>query len=291
MYFGPIRTRCFCPQHLVLFFWLLLTKNFCHLFFTASFFEILTNYRGRGILSKEHVKKIASNGQNISRMDIKRKKKKQEDLPLPSGSAIAKISTVLVKQFTKEERRQKYAPVHEVLAILGRGAIISAAILAPKSAAMLLPLVQESPDWDEWKHYNMSYLKRTLDRLEKAKQVTIVYEHGKEVVRLTQNGKRKILKYTIETLSVEKPKHWDGKWRVVLYDIPENHSGMRDFIRETLRSMGFYAIQESVYILPYPCFEQIEFLREYYFLGTKIQYMLVKHIENDSAYKTYFNLS
>lgn len=217
--------------------------------------------------------------------------KSQTDQPLPPEAAIHKISAVLLRQFAKEEHRQKYAPVREVLALLGRGAVLTAAILAPKTAPALLSLVKDSPDWDEWKHYNVSYLKRTLSRLEKAKQVERGYENGQEMIKLSQNGKRKILRYTIDSLSIEKSKQWDGKWRLVLYDIPKDHNHTRDLIREILHSMGFYAIQESVYVLPYPCFEQIEFLREYYFLGVKIQYVLADRIENDSAYKTYFGLS
>ena len=209
----------------------------------------------------------------------------------PADTSIAKICQLLIKQAEKEERKQKYAPVREILAILGTGVALSAVFLAPKSAIALKPLITQTPDWNEWKHYNISYLQRALRRLEKQKDVEIFEEDGQQIIQLTENGKRKILKYSIESLSVEKPSHWDNNWRLVLYDIPKREKYLGDLVRQTLRSMGFYAIQESVYIYPYPCFEQIEFLREYYGLGNKVQYMLIAHIENDGAYKTYFHLS
>lgn len=211
-------------------------------------------------------------------------------IPLPPDGAIAKICTVLVRQAKREEHLAKYAPVKEILALIGRGAVIPAALLAPKAAPLLLSLVRESPDRNAWKHYNSSYLKRTLRRLEKQKQVEIVEENGQQVFHLTQHGKRKILKYSFDTLKVEKPKSWDRKWRLVIYDVPENEDRTRDVIRSTLRSLGFYQIQESVYLFPYPCFNQIEFLRQYYFLGLHVQYMVVERIEHDEAHKTYFNL-
>lgn len=216
---------------------------------------------------------------------------KTKESILLSDSSIIKICKILTKQFEREERISKYAKVKEVLALLGKGAILTAAILAPKSATILSPLIRESSSWDEWKQFNISYLKRTLKRLEQQKQVEVVEENGQRVICLTKNGKRKILKYSVDTITVEKPKKWDGKWRLVIYDIPSSKRHLSELIKETLKTFGFYQLQKSVYIFPYPCFDQIEFLREYYGLGSNIQYMLVKQIENDSPYKTYFALS
>lgn len=210
---------------------------------------------------------------------------------LPPDAAITKLSQLLWKQYEKNERTKVYAPVKEVLALLGAGAVVSAALLAPKAAPLLVPLLQGSPDWETWKHYNISYLRRTLARLKQQKEVTITEKDGQQVVQLTKNGKRKILKYSLESLAVEKPKRWDQKWRLVLYDVPVSQKYLGDTIRQTLRAIGFYGIQDSVYIFPYPCFDQIEFLREYYGLGDAIQYMLVDDIERDSAFKIFFGLS
>ncbi len=223
---------------------------------------------------------------------VKRSQKPQKPTgQLPAEPSIEKICLLLEKQFQKEERKQKYAPAKEVLALLGRGALISAAILAPKAAPLLMQFVEESPDYDAWKRYNISYLKRTLDRLEREKQIEIIYGKEDDVVKLTQRGKIKILKYSLETLKVDKPKQWDGKWRLALYDIPKTEHHMRDLLREALEAIGFYAIQKSVYIFPYPCYSQIEFIRSYYGAGNHLQYMLVDAIENDEAYRTYFDLS
>jgi hypothetical protein len=210
---------------------------------------------------------------------------------LPSDQSIASISVILTKQSRREERDANYAPVKEVLSLLGSGVALSAAILVPKSAKVIRPLMMTTPDWDSWKHFNVSYLQRTLRRLEQSKAVEVTNEDGKQVVRLTVGGKRKILKYSIDTISSEKPKRWDHKWRLVLYDIPNYEKTLGDAIRQTLRNFGFYPVQESVYLYPYPCFDQVEFLRQYYGLGSHIQYMVIMTIENDQVYKTYFNLA
>ncbi|TSC54312.1 MAG: phenylacetic acid degradation operon negative regulatory protein, partial [Microgenomates group bacterium LiPW_16] len=104
-------------------------------------------------------------------------------------------------------------------------------------------------------------------------------------------GKRRILKYAISELKIKRPKKWDQKWRVVVYDISNSQKQLQVLIRETLKNLGFFPMQESVYINPFPCFDEIEFLREYYGLGSQIQYLLVEKIENDEVYKTYFKLT
>lgn len=213
------------------------------------------------------------------------------DPPLVSDQAIAKLSGVLAQQFLQEKQKQKYAPVKQVLILLGYGAVLSAAILAPHSLAAFAPLFKKERDWERWKRYNLSYLRRTLKQLEKQKQVQINIVNGEPMIQLTQQGKRKILKFSLDSLFVDKPKRWDNRWRLVLYDIPQDQNHTRDLLHDALKSIGFLAIQKSVYLIPYPCFEQIEFLREYYGIGNKLQYMLVYQIENDAAYKTYFGLS
>lgn len=222
---------------------------------------------------------------------VRTRKRKTPSASLPSDEHIAKLCTLLLSEHEQKAKEQRYAPVKEILALLGKGAVLTGAILAPKAAPLLSSLIQESPDWDAWKRYNTSYLQRTLKRLEKQKEVEVSEENGATVVKLTKNGKRKILKYNLKQLEAPKPKTWDMQWRLVLYDVPVVKHELGELVRQALRAMGFYPIQKSVYLYPYPCFDQVEFLRQYYGLGDSLQYMLVKNIEHDEAYKTYFNLS
>jgi hypothetical protein len=207
-----------------------------------------------------------------------------------SDTNISKISELILNQLKRIDKKTKYAPVMEILSLLGKGAVIAAAILAPKSAKVLYPLMQQSPDFSNWKKYNLSYLKRTLSHLEKTKKIERIHKGGVEILKLSYNGKVKLLKYSLDQLHIDKPKKWDGKWRLVLYDVPKSDKSLGDAIRKNLLNFDFYPIQESVYIYPFPCFDQIEFLRQYYHLGSNVQYMVVDKIENDTIYKDFFGI-
>jgi phenylacetic acid degradation operon negative regulatory protein len=46
-------------------------------------------------------------------------------------------------------------------------------------------------------------------------------------------------------------KEWDGKWRLVAYNIPESSRVLRDKLRTKLRSMGFANLGAAVWISPH----------------------------------------
>ena len=54
---------------------------------------------------------------------------------------------------------------------------------------------------------------------------------------------------------------WDGRWRLVLFDVPVEHNAKRSRLRRYLRSRGFGYLQNSVWITPDALLEEIETLR------------------------------
>lgn len=44
---------------------------------------------------------------------------------------------------------------------------------------------------------------------------------------------------------------WDGKWRIVLFDIPEAKRPVRDYLRNVLKRHGFVEFQRSMWAWPY----------------------------------------
>jgi len=61
-------------------------------------------------------------------------------------------------------------------------------------------------------------------------------------------------------MEIKKTSQWDRKWRIVFFDIPEKHRRARDALREKLKEIGFREFQQSVFIQPYPCTDEINFL-------------------------------
>lgn len=102
---------------------------------------------------------------------------------------------------------------------------------------------------------NKSSLAMALRRLRENGLVELVSD--KELtLRLTDQGKSKAL-WTKMKLEGEK---WDGKWRLVIWDIPEKRRNARDLLRHQLKQLGFKKYQQSVWASKKNC---TVLLREY----------------------------
>lgn len=101
-------------------------------------------------------------------------------------------------------------------------------------------------------------------------------------ISLTPEGKKAAGKYQIDELSIPRPLKWDGKWRIVMFDIPNTSTFVRDVFRRKLKEFGFYRLQKSIWVFPFPCREEVVLLRD--FLGAtkkQIQVLEIQKIEDD----------
>ena len=109
-------------------------------------------------------------------------------------------------------------------------------------------------------------------------------------LRLTPKGERELRLLEIHDFEVKRPKRWDQKWRVLIFDIPEYRKGLRDKIRHTLESIGFVRLQDSVWVYPYDCEDLIAFLKADFKIGKDMLYLIVEELESDRHLKQHFGL-
>lgn len=143
-------------------------------------------------------------------------------------------------------------------------------------AELLFPGVGDRERWEKAKKRGV--LKTAIKRLEKRKLVSWSEVDGSPKLVLTENGKKKVLQYRIEELKIKKPKIWDGLFRVIIFDIPENKKGVREMFRKKLKELEFYQLQKSVFVSQYECHDEIEFLKNYYEIPSCVSYILAKEI-------------
>lgn len=217
-----------------------------------------------------------------------------EALPFPASfnSQFDNIARSLAKTIDKKVFEKKYAPHKEVLTLVGTGVFIAASLVMPGLPLVLQPFLNKNYEEKRkaWKRFNIPYLEKTIKRLEQQKMVEIGWEKGLQVVKITQSGKRRIVKYALDELQIKEPKHWNGKWTLVTYDIPEEYETLRKYFRSYLLNWKFYPIEKSVYLHAFPCKEEIEFLREYLTVGKYVNIFNVDEIENDKIFRDYFGV-
>lgn len=119
------------------------------------------------------------------------------------------------------------------------------------------------------------------------------YKEGKDgfvKIVLTKEGQRKAIKFKIDEIEIKKPSKWDGEWRVVIFDIPEKFKKAREALRKKLKDLGFFKLQESVFILPYECEDEINFIIEVFQIRPFVRLMRVKSFTNEEQIRLKFGL-
>lgn len=144
---------------------------------------------------------------------------------------------------------------------------------------------------DEWRKINQRALKVAIASLYKSKLVEERDNPDSSVtIILTNKGKEKALTYNIETMIIAQPKRWDGKWRMVLFDIPERRRDARDALRSTLRRLGFYEYQKSVFIYPHHCQDEMDYVIEFFRVRPYVRLIIVHQMDNELHLKKIFEL-
>lgn len=173
-----------------------------------------------------------------------------------------------------------------LLGILKTGTVLGLAFFAPG----ILKVFKNYDDNNQWDGYYPSSIEKVAVRLYRRGYVKVEYEIGKPVVTITDKGNVEILKYDLERLDIKKMKKWDGKWRLVIFDIAEKYRNSRNLVRDKLQELGFYKFQESVFIFPYPCEKEIKYLREVLEVPHSIKLIRADRVENDADLRKIFQL-
>ena len=115
--------------------------------------------------------------------------------------------------------------------------------------------------------------------------------NGKIAIRVTEKGKQREQKIRFDEMEIKKPKKWDHRWRLVTFDIPESQRKSRNLLSGKLKSLGFYQLQKSVWIYPYPCKVEIELVKQMFGIADKyIIFAKVSSINNHDWLTKHFNL-
>lgn len=181
--------------------------------------------------------------------------------------------------------------VKNVLLLVGAGSFLAASVLMPGLPLLAKPFLDKKREEEAnaWKKFNKWRLRQVLKRLYDQKLVEI-YETGEGyTVKVTEKGRRRLLKYNLDDL-ILTDKKWDKKWRIIIYDVDESKKTLRNVFQKMLRKLEFLQLQKSVYLTPYPCENEVEYLRQIYGIGREVVLLTITGLENEQAYKEYFGL-
>jgi DNA-binding transcriptional regulator PaaX len=191
-----------------------------------------------------------------------------------------------MKMVAKKQSRVKIGEVAKsVLQIVAGVGIISMVVIAPKTATLLEPFLKGK------KYSSKQVINNNIDSLIKSGLLKrTLAKDGTPAIELTSKGKWEV-GIRKNLLSGTPPeKKWDSKWRVVIFDVPNSKGKIRNELRRGMKLFGFYPLQKSVWVYPYPCDDFISLLKSYLGVSNDVLVMEVSKIENDRELRRHFRL-
>ena len=156
--------------------------------------------------------------------------------------------------------REKYAKgelAKDILKSLAIGGFLMAGLVLP-NIVQLLDFFGVTKSAEKFKIIG------AIERMKQKKLVRIYHKDGADVVEITELGKKKVLSYDLENIKINRPKKWDGYWRVVIFDVPEKNKKARRALNFKLNDMEFFTLQKSVFACPFECENEIDFVTEFF---------------------------
>jgi len=143
----------------------------------------------------------------------------------------------------------------------------------------------------EWRAINDAAFSVAIRALYQARLVEEkINPDGSIRLVLSEAGEKKALSFQLHEMKIKKPKVWDRRWRLVIFDIPEKHKKVRDALRFHLKRLCFLELQKSVFVHPYPCSEEVEFLVEFFEMRSYVRQLIVHWIDNEQHLRLKFRL-
>src|SRR3989338_6755297 len=193
---------------------------------------------------------------------------------------------------SKKADEFKHGELREiVLATLGASVLIGVTLITPNFPIVLGSIIGMIKEFRK-KDIPEKKIKRVLQNLEKKEILSLEMKGNDVYVHLKDWLQPTIVKYSLRQILELKRRErkWNGKWFMVMFDVPESQRNKRVYLRSFLKDIGFFQYQKSVYLFPYECEKEIALIKKIIESGKYMSYIIAEKIENEKNAKIYFHL-
>lgn len=185
-------------------------------------------------------------------------------------------------------RKRKQVPYQRI--ILQTLAVAGAVTLATLAPHVLAELKKLDPALAKRKDTRRR-IQQTLWRMERNQLVSLPSSGSMGRVELLPKGDALIERIQAQEYQIQKPLVWDGKWRFVIFDVPEKRKVVREQLRVLLQRAGLIRLHDSVWVHPFSCDELVVLVKAH-LRNTKgeVRYIVGDLIESDRYLREEFGL-
>ncbi|TSC96463.1 MAG: phenylacetic acid degradation operon negative regulatory protein [Candidatus Berkelbacteria bacterium Licking1014_2] len=190
----------------------------------------------------------------------------------------------LQRRYNRERRKEITKEVLKTIAV--SGAITIGILLAPNAVGAICRIIRDNR---KRPHQERAAVKRAIDKLKKQNLIETKFnKKGETILSVTEKGRKTVFRYDLQQMIIPTPKNWDGRWRLVVFDIPEKQRKARNILRGTIQQLGFIQLQQSTWLYPYPCRKEIDFISHFYNIKDYVLYLETKDLDNPERFLEHF---
>jgi DNA-binding transcriptional regulator PaaX len=132
-------------------------------------------------------------------------------------------------------------------------------------------------------------LTRSIKNMLKSGLAELLPTDQSEYLRITSLGRQKLHRDELGNTTMPISKNWDGKWRIVMLDLPEDRKDEREALRYLLKKAGFVCLKNSVWISPLPYEYLFANIKKDFNLTTELMVVVSDKIDQATE-KAFFEL-
>lgn len=100
--------------------------------------------------------------------------------------------------------------------------------------------------------------------------------------RLSNEGKKRLSSNVLDDDTALVSNNWDGYWRMIILDLPEERKSEREALRYLLKKAGFMCIKNSVWISIYPYEHLFTNIKKDLGLTTEMMIVVTNNIDKET---------
>ena len=157
--------------------------------------------------------------------------------------------------------------------------------LQQKRAALFDDIIVhvESNTDDQDRKVDLKYIvARSIKNMAKAGDLTTHDTPNSSYARITPSGRHTLRSLRLSDNTHLMPAGWDGKWRMVILDVPESDKEKRNALRYILKKAKFVCLKNSVWISPYPFEHMFQNMKEDLGLSDELMIVVTDSLDDTS---------
>ena len=141
---------------------------------------------------------------------------------------------------------------------------------------------------DALRNENKYRVDEALNRLRRQGYIRMRVHDGVWYAELTREGVEASRYFLSDFITLPIHKRWDGKWRIISYDVPEADKWKRQVLCTNLKELGMYEMQQSVFVYPYDCRNEVAQIQKELDLGDAVCFIVALEVMGDDDIREHF---